>query len=87
MNTINIEKETDIYKLREHCHMLQSLILINNVSPLEELVDKCITDNRNYLKKISQELQYMDYSNDSSEQLLKLINYYKHLQNELQKFL
>ncbi len=76
------EKNTIISKKLRN---MEAVFSANHREPLDVLVDNFISDGRVFLKKISGQVQLLEFDADNLLTLQKLIDYLKHVIIELEK--
>lgn len=81
--------DSDMQKLKQlelRCKRLQKFMDYGNMSGLQTLIEQFRAYSRTQLKKISTELQMVEYGDDENDALKEFVEYIDHIRKELYSF-
>lgn len=87
LQEINEKFQKELSKVKEENRKLKHIIAYGNISTLSTLVDQYMEYSRVHLKKIATEIQLSDYEEESTVEVLLLIEHLDYVKMELHKLI
>ena len=87
LQEINEKFQKELSKVKEENRKLKHIIAYGNISTLSTLVDQYMEYSRVHLKKIATEIQLSDYEEESTVEVLSLIEHLDYVKSELHKLI
>lgn len=87
LQEINEKIQKELNRVKAENRKLKHIITYGNISTLSTLVEQYMKYSRVYLKKIATEIQLSDYEEESTVEVLSLIEHLDYVKMELHKLI
>lgn len=79
--------EEELLLVKQRCKYLEQLIEINEISPLNTLIDEYLISSKTFYKRLTTELLVCEHTEKKREKINQLVTYFNYLAKEFEKFL